>query len=98
MIWPRVACEGDKFLFVADNNNIPGGPRKLWRFDLNARGQVNLGSKKLIFDWENGRGPDGRKMDREGRHYAAAGPNKDNRFETSSKYKEGSICSIKPVS
>ncbi len=58
----------DKHLFVADNNNnTMGGARKLWRFDLNADGSVNLPSRKLIFDWKTSRGPDGLKMDTENR-------------------------------
>ena len=74
---------GDRHLYVADNNNnTEGGARKLWRFDLNADGSVEPGSRKLIFDWKNGRGPDGLKMDKEGRLYVAAGVNQANPNET----------------
>ena len=67
----------DKHLFVADNNNnTAGGARKLWRFDLNADGSVNLQSRKLIFDWKTSRGPDGLKMDTKNRLFVAAGLNK----------------------
>jgi N-acyl-D-amino-acid deacylase len=66
-----------KHLYVADNNNnMPNGARKLWRFDLKADGNVDLASRKLIFDWKTSRGPDGFKMDRNGRLHVAAGLNK----------------------
>jgi gluconolactonase len=70
---------GDKYLYVADNNNNKvGGARKLWRYDLKADGNVDANSKKLIFDWKTSRGPDGFKMDREGRLFVAAGLNEPN--------------------
>ena len=57
--------QGDKYLYVADNNNnTVGGARKLWRFTLRPDGSVDAASRKLIFDWKDGRGPDGIKMDR----------------------------------
>src|SRR5579863_1100307 len=67
----------DQYLYVADNNNNNiGAPRKLWRFDLRVDGTIAPGSRKLIFDWATGRGPDGVKMDQAGRLYVAAGLNK----------------------
>lgn len=69
----------DKYLFVADNNNdTPGGARKLWRFDLRKDGTVDPASTKLLYDWGKGRGPDGIKHDVKGRLYVAAGLNKPN--------------------
>jgi gluconolactonase len=69
----------DKYLFVADNNNnTERGARKLWRFDLRKDGTVALDSRKLLFDWGTGRGPDGLKRDEKGRLYVAAGLNKPN--------------------
>jgi gluconolactonase len=69
----------DRFLYVADNNNnTVGGARQLWRFDLRPDGTVDPASKKLIYDWGKGRGPDGVKQDRQGRLYVAAGLNKPN--------------------
>jgi gluconolactonase len=69
----------DRFLYVADNNNdTVGGARKLWRFDLGKDGAVDAASKKLVYDWGKGRGPDGLKQDRKGRLYVAAGLNKPN--------------------
>jgi len=75
---------GDKHLFVADNNNnVIGGARKLWRFDLNADGTVRPQSRRLIFDWKTSRGPDGFKMDQANRLFVAAGLNKaSSPFET----------------
>jgi gluconolactonase len=81
----------DEFLYVADNNNNNmGGARKLWRFGLLPDGSIRPDSRKLIFDWKDGRGPDGLKMDREGRLYVAAGLNKANPpYETADKLKGG---------
>ncbi|MEQ1853841.1 MAG: SMP-30/gluconolactonase/LRE family protein, partial [Chthoniobacteraceae bacterium] len=73
----------DEFLYVCDNNNNSrGGARKLVRFDLRPDGTVNPTSRRVIFDWKNGRGPDGMKMDQAGRIYVAAGVNKRNEYET----------------
>jgi gluconolactonase len=70
---------GDRYLYVADNNNdTVGGARKLWRFDLRKDGSVDSKSKKLLYDWGKGRGPDGLKQDEKGRLYVAAGLNKPN--------------------
>lgn len=67
----------NKYLYVADNNNNNvGGARKLWRFDLRADGSVAANSKKLIFDWKDGRGPDGIEMDSRGILYVAGGRSK----------------------
>jgi len=67
----------DKYLYVADNNNnTDGGARKLLRFGLKKDGSVDLESKKVIYDWGKGRGPDGVKQDSKGRLYVAAGLNK----------------------
>ena len=69
-----VVTPDDKFLFVADNNNNDvGGSRKLFRFTLQADGNVDLASKKTLYDWKNGRGPDGMVLDREGRILVAGG-------------------------
>jgi gluconolactonase len=69
----------DKFLYVADNNNdAVGGARKLWRFDLKPDGTVDPVTRKLVYDWGKGRGPDGVKQDAKGRLHVAAGLNKAN--------------------
>lgn len=82
---------GDKFLFVADNNNdAAGNNRKLWRFDLRADGSVDHASRKELFDWGNDRGPDGIAIDGEDRIYATAGLNfPDLPAQTAGKYKSG---------
>lgn len=66
----------DRFLFVADNcNDRLGGARKLWRFAPRDDGTVEPGSRKMLYDWGAGRGPDGIKQDIEGRLYVAGGTN-----------------------
>lgn len=82
-----VVTHDDQFLFVADNNNNDkGGARKLWRFALRADGTVDFASQKLIYDWQQTRGPDGMKLDAQGRLYVAGGLNKQNPpYETQDK-------------
>lgn len=81
----------DKYLYVADNNNnAVKGARKLWRFNLRPDGVVAPGSRKLVFDWKNARGPDGFKMDQAGHLYVAAGLNVPNPpYETADKLRGG---------
>ena len=81
----------DRYLYVADNNNnTAGGARKLWRFDLKADGTIDARSRKPIFDWRTGRGPDGLKIDREGRLFVAAGLNSPHPpYETADEFKGG---------
>ena len=80
----------DRYLYVADNNNhTNGGARKLWRFALRKDGGVDLKSKKLLYDWGKGRGPDGLKQDIEGRLYVAAGRNSPNAAEPDAAVKGG---------
>jgi gluconolactonase len=91
----RIECNGaerpngilispdDRFLYLADNNNnTHGGSRKLLRYTLDKNGDVKPGTRKVIFDWKDGRGPDGMKMDTAGRIYVAAGTNKATEYET----------------
>lgn len=74
-----IVTADDAYLFVADNNNnTVGGTRKLWRFVLNADGTVDVDSQTLIHDWGATRGPDGMKLDSEGRLYVAGGLNRQN--------------------
>ena len=70
-----VVTSDDRYLFVADNNNGLGGARKLWRFDLQSDGNVDVESQTMIHDWGTTRGPDGMKLDEQGRLYVAAGLN-----------------------
>jgi len=68
---------GDRFLYICDNNNnTAGGARRLLRFELRPDGEVDPASRRVLFDWQPGRGPDGMKMDRAGRLYVAAGLNR----------------------
>ncbi|MBM83755.1 MAG: gluconolactonase [Planctomycetaceae bacterium] len=71
-----LVSKDQKFLYVADNNNnTNGGSRKLFRFKLKKNGDVNPKSRKILYDWKNGRGPDGLVQDVEGRLYVAGGLN-----------------------
>lgn len=79
----------DRYLYIADNNNnTHGGSRKLLRYALDKNGDVKAGSRKVIFDWKDGRGPDGMEMDAAGRIYVAAGTNKVTPYETN-RFKAG---------
>lgn len=82
---------GSEFLYVADNNNNKiGAQRQLVRFRLLPNGAIESKSKRVIFDWGAGRGPDGLEIDQQGRLYVAGGLNKPNLpFETADKFKGG---------
>jgi gluconolactonase len=89
---------GDRYLYVADNNNNNvGGARKLWQFELRKDGTVNPASRKLLYDWGKGRGPDGVKPDRLGRLYVAAGLNKPNPPFEPDPEKKGGIYVLSPA-
>lgn len=80
---------GDKVLFVADNNNTDkNAVRALYRFDL-VDGVPDLASKKKLYDWKNGRGPDGLKQDTAGRLFVAGGLNKPTESEPATDVKGG---------
>ena len=86
----------DRYLYVADNNNnTEGGARKIWRFDLKKDGSIDPNSRKMIFDWHTARGPDGFKMDREGRFYVAGGINRATQYETTNEF-QGGVFIISP--
>jgi gluconolactonase len=86
-----LVAPGDRYLYVADNNNnTVGGGRKLWRFDLRRDGSVEPRSRRVIFDWKDARGPDGLKMDQRGHLFVAAGLNQPNPpFETAGEFRAG---------
>ena len=84
-----------KWLYVADNNNDEDGVRKLWRFALKD-GEVDPKSRKLLYDWGKGRGPDGLKEDEKGRLYVAAGLNKPNPPAEPAKDVKGGIYVLSP--
>ena len=66
------------------------------RFDLNKDGTVNMASKKLLYDWGTGRGPDGVKQDFQGRLYVAAGLNKPSPPFEPAEDKKGGIYVFSP--
>ena len=97
----RIPCQGaerpngilitpdDRSLYIADNNNnTKGGSRKLLRYRLDEKGDVESGAPEVIFDWKDGRGPDGMKQDAAGRIYVAAGTNRVTEWETN-EFKAG---------
>jgi gluconolactonase len=87
----------DRFLYVADNNNNNvGGARRLWRFNLRPEGTVDFASRKLLYDWGIGRGPDGVKQDQQGRLYVAAGLNEPNPPFEPAKDRKGGIYVLSP--
>jgi gluconolactonase len=87
----------DRYLYVADNNNDTAvGARKLWRFNLGKDGTVQPSTKKSIYDWGQGRGPDGVKQDEKGRLFVAAGLNKPNPPFEPAKDVKGGIYVLSP--
>jgi len=65
-----VAPDG-RTLYVVDSNDRPGGNRKIWGFDVSTRGE--LSSQWLIYDFRQGRGGDGVRVDVKGNLWVAAG-------------------------
>ena len=82
---------GDQYLYVADNNNSTvGGARKLWQFPLRGDGSIDPAGRTQVFDWHDGRGPDGLEMDRDGRLFVAGGRNVARPpYETADRYRGG---------
>jgi gluconolactonase len=58
-------------LYVADSNDEVGGNRKVWAFDVSPKGE--LGNRRLLHDFEHGRGGDGIRTDMQGNVWIAAG-------------------------
>lgn len=84
-----VTANGKHFYVADNNNNDVGGVRKLWRFKFDKRGDVDLKSQTLIYDWQDGRGPDGMAEDRKGRIYVAGGLNKPHPPAETARFKGG---------
>lgn len=85
-----VSADG-KYLVVADNHNGPGsgGRRMLVRFDLKEDGTVDPGSRKVLYDWGEDRGPDGIAIGPEGHIYGTAGLNFASELETTADHLSG---------
>jgi len=65
-----VAPDG-RTLYVVDSNDRPGGNRKVWAFPISPKGDV--GQRRLVFDFQQGRGGDGVRTDMRGNLWVAAG-------------------------
>ena len=74
----RARVRGRQNLFVADNNNNTTGVVRAALALRPERRHVDRNSKKKLYDWGKGRGPDGVKQDQKGRLYVAGGLNKPN--------------------
>ena len=63
---------------------------KLFRFELmSCCGGILADTKEMIFDWEDGRGPDGMVQDSKGNVYVAGGLNKDDAAHETNRFKGG---------
>lgn len=60
-----------KTLYVIDSHSVAGGNRKIWAFDVDDSGA--LANQRLVFDFGQGRGGDGMRLDRAGNLWVAAG-------------------------
>jgi gluconolactonase len=60
-----------KTLYVIDSHSVAGGNRKIWAFDVDDA--ATLANQRLVFDFGNGRGGDGMRLDRAGNLWVAAG-------------------------
>jgi gluconolactonase len=60
-----------KTLYVIDSHSVAGGNRKIWAFDVDDSG--TLANQRLVFDFGQGRGGDGMRLDRAGNLWVAAG-------------------------
>src|SRR5207244_9652992 len=65
-----IAPDG-KTLYVVDSNDRPGGNRKIWAFDVSSKG--DLSNRRLAYDFRQGRGGDGLRVDMKGNLWVAAG-------------------------
>ncbi len=88
----------DQYLYVADNNNnTVGAARKLWRFPLHDDGSIDPSGRDLMFDWKDGRGPDGLEMDQEGRLFVAGGRNVGRPPHESADQFRGGVYVLSPI-
>ena len=66
-----VAAPDAKTLYVADSNDSPGGNRKILALDISDKGE--LSNRRTVFDFVQGRGGDGIRVDVNGNLWVAAG-------------------------
>ena len=86
-----LVSRNQKYIWVAgNNNNNAGGERKLFRFERMACcGSILVETKEMIFDWGDGRGPDGMVQDVKGNVYVAGGLNKEDAEHETNEFKGG---------
>jgi len=65
-----IAPDG-KILYVVDANDQTGGNRKIWGFDVSSKGE--LSNRRMLYDFRQGRGGDGIRVDMKGNLWVAAG-------------------------
>jgi gluconolactonase len=65
-----IAPDG-KTLYIADSNDVTGGNRKIFAFDVSEQGM--LSKQRTVFDFLQGRGGDGIRTDMQGNLWVAAG-------------------------
>lgn len=65
-----VAPDGNT-LYLADSNDELRGNRRIWAFDVSSSG--SLSNRRMLFDFQQGRGADGLRVDMNGNVWAAAG-------------------------
>jgi gluconolactonase len=65
-----VAPDG-RTLYVVDSDDRPRGNRRIWAFDVSPEGQV--GNRRMVYDFRQGRGGDGVRVDMDGNLWVAAG-------------------------
>jgi gluconolactonase len=83
-----IVSRGDKFLYVADNNNnTVGGSRKLLRFDLKGDGTADPSTRKVISTGRTAAGPTASRWIAKRGLYVAVGRNKANKFETADEFR-----------
>jgi gluconolactonase len=65
------AAPDGKTVYVVDANDRVGGNRKIWAFDVSEKGQ--LSNRRMLYDFRQGRGGDGLRVDMQGNVWVAAG-------------------------
>jgi gluconolactonase len=65
------AAPDGRALYVVDSNDALGGNRKVWAFDVSPKGEAS--NRRLVYDFQQGRGGDGVRVDVKGNLWVAAG-------------------------